>query len=377
MLSSIFIYGVIYALSILFVFKYQKEIIKNNFHCKGKFYKGKLNEYCYLFLFILPVAFLTALRADTVGIDTRAYIEIFQFVKEHNSFLHMFHFYIEKGYYFINMVVAAIVGKPWALFFLLQFINIIFVIKALRKVNVKVSFAIGIFIFYMCYLQLSFNAIRQSISICIILYAYSYILKNDFKRYLMWIFVASVFHKTAIFCILLWIFKTNEKIIGNIKRTCLYLYYTLIFISPIWVGIMVKAVEFLCKHLQVFESYLEIDYKPDFGFLLYIIPPLIIISIFRGNIVRKYPKFMFYYRLLFLQIPLQFLGCYMEYVDRLALYASIVQVILVPVTITSIDDKRTKKIAKGAFIIWYIFYYAIMYIFLNANETYPYYSILQ
>lgn len=110
-------------------------------------------------------------------------------------------------------------------------------------------------------------------------------------------------------------------------------------------------------------------------FLLYIIPTLIPIFVFRKQILKLDYRYNFFIRLILLQIPFQFAGNYIAYVDRFALYSSVVQIILIPIVISAIENEKVKKNVQFCVIAWYIFYYVGMFIFLNSNHTYPYVSI--
>ncbi len=110
-------------------------------------------------------------------------------------------------------------------------------------------------------------------------------------------------------------------------------------------------------------------------FLLYIIPTLIPIFIFKKEILKVDYRYNFFIRLILLQIPFQFAGNYIAYVDRFALYSSVIQIVLIPIMVNAIMDPKVKKYVKYGVIAWYVLYYIGMFIFLNSNLTYPYVSI--
>ena len=63
-----------------------------------------------------------------------------------------------------------------------------------------------------------YNALRQYIAVAIIVYAYKYMLKEDFKKYLIAVVIAFVFHYSAVIAIPLYFIRYFK---ADFKRACL------------------------------------------------------------------------------------------------------------------------------------------------------------
>ena len=131
----------------------------------------------------------------------------------------------------------------------------------------------------------------------------------------------------------------------------------------------------ICRYFNFYSGYFANDGIKSVNFLLYIIPPLLLVFIYRKILIKKDYKNLFWIRLMILQIPFQFLGVYVRFIDRLSLYPAVSQIILMPILIKC-TNKDNSQILKFIITFWYIFYYCVVYIGLNGNGVYPYEYII-
>ena len=136
----------------------------------------------------------------------------------------------------------------------------------------------------------------------------------------------------------------------------------------------------ICSFLGIYNKYFkEYNVSTTYGFLLYIMP-LVFLLIIGARKKKKYSEeydinenekiYNFYFRLYILQIPLQLLGNYIAYADRMALYLLPSQIILLPVFLSFM--KKNKAFFSFLVIVWYIFYYVFMFIILKSNGVYTF-----
>lgn len=97
----------------------------------------------------------------------------------------------------LNKLVYYVFNNVDWLFILCSFITMRLVYKAIKQNSVDVGISI-ILLFSTRFYFYSFTQVRQYIAIAIFLYSIKYIIKKDFKKYLILILIAYGFHKTAI-----------------------------------------------------------------------------------------------------------------------------------------------------------------------------------
>ena len=251
----------------------------------------------------------------------------------------------------------------------------------------------------MTYYLVFYNMLRQMISVAIILFASRYLYEKKFWKYLFWVIIAGLFHKSAYLMIFLYLltYKLDSEKINK-------WFYRIILISPIFMLPFFKIVLWINSYIGLFDDrYSNIDINFNVGFLLYVLPIVIFIWFYRKRLLKLDKRNELFIRIIFLQLPAQFGGCFVEYSDRMAVYFGIFQVIIIPMILkTQIEQSKINiKISKLKnnvlvmkifnFIInilndrkfqiliiisWYLFYYFVLYILMNSNGVYPYKSIL-
>lgn len=130
--------------------------------------------------------------------------------------------FLNKGEYFsYGLLKLAWILKDPQLFFLFSaIIKMIFFSLALYEIN-KLGYKLSLFLFLYFTLSLvffnQFNLIRQYIAAYIIFYAVLLLNKNKYIHYIIFVFMASMFHDSAIFLLILVLIKIkfSKEIISN------------------------------------------------------------------------------------------------------------------------------------------------------------------
>ncbi|RPK15250.1 EpsG family protein [Priestia endophytica] len=172
---------------------------------KGKKVFDKKLEAIFVGLTFLPLFVLYAFRGD-VGIDHYAYEEIFkasQYVnlKELTSLSD--HIEIETFFLFVNYL-----GAKWNLgitfvYFVCSALTFLFTYKAITYYDRdRTYFIVSIIIFYSQIFFSGLDAVRQMVAICIYFYSTKYIVERKLLWFLVWIFIASLFHSSVFVMIL-------------------------------------------------------------------------------------------------------------------------------------------------------------------------------
>lgn len=367
MLVSFLLYGTTYSISLLSCAWYQKSL-KRQKKIRGIFCMKVL--FFYLIIMGLPVL-LAGFRYG-VGKDYFNYADFFQwFCKA--SLKETIESYLEIGYALLNKLCGLLTHNQIIIFAVTSFLLLYLVIKTLEYYQNQGSMVLGLFIFFMVIFQSSLNAVRNQIAACIILYSYRYLIEKKFWKYTLLVLAAGAFHKSAVVCLVFYLIHVIRK-----RQVFRVFFYVLITLSPVVMYVFAYIIRFVCMRLNIYTTYMDKAIgKPSYGFLLYILPVLCCILFFCKSLYQKKPEYKLYVMLFCLQIPFQCLGNYISYGDRLALYSSCVQVILVPALVKSIQNRNNRMVITGALCFWYLFFYVIVNIVMNGNGTYPYVFIWQ
>lgn len=130
-----------------------------------------------------------------VGTDYMNYIHIFELYKSGAKPIG-----VEIGYELLNKIILFFGLNFWGVFFISSAITNYFVLKTFHEksynffLSVYILFGIG-FIFFQT------NGIRQALAISLIFYGTKYLIDKNFKKYLLFCLLASLFHISALIMI--------------------------------------------------------------------------------------------------------------------------------------------------------------------------------
>lgn len=134
-------------------------------------------------------------------------------------------------------------GEPQLIIVLYAIITLVFIKEGIK--NIKSNYVVYIWLFYYTFpifYLLDLNYMRQGVSASIIFYAVKYIPKNKIK-YVFWVIIASLFHKTALMMLVLIIIN---KI--NVSR----IIWTLAFLGSFF---STNLIIWFVKNLESFKYY--------------------------------------------------------------------------------------------------------------------------
>lgn len=179
----------------------------------GTNYKtGKLIQFMSFFLLFCTSAF----KYET-GVDWRVYEAIFSlqwsvnkiFTVGFSDFISQFGF--EPGYMLFTATIKQFGGDIQTVFFITALVNVLLLYKSLKYFS---KYPIFCLLGYYCFVFfiLDMSGIRQAIALNIALYGMRFACERKFLKYLLFIFIASTFHQTAFFLLLLYFLFYNRKI---------------------------------------------------------------------------------------------------------------------------------------------------------------------
>ncbi|WP_284186157.1 EpsG family protein [Vibrio hyugaensis] len=171
-----------------------------------------------------------------VGADTETYISIYGNVDQFSMYMLPLQVvtYVEVGYnnimYLFKHFGASfeIFSTAMTLFFL---IGVFHSYKSITNNYYVAAMSLIFFLFtFTCY-QLTFNQVRQGVSIVFVLFATNSLYVNDHKKYLSWVLVSSLFHSSALMFLALPVFRSFIESMSTKTR------WTIIALMPVMMNI--------------------------------------------------------------------------------------------------------------------------------------------
>ena len=197
-----------------------------------------------------------------VGVDFKNYEQIYNNIKLNNMI--EIEKYIETGYIYLNKIVIYIGGDFQLVLLIMALVSNIFIYKFIKEntcfLSQKEKYMIySVYVYFLigAYYISSFNSVRQFLTISIFLYSYKFIEKKELKKYILYLLIGSLFHKSLILLIpLYWVL--------NLKKIPLKYFFIFMIIDVI----IVFKLSFILQYMPFYNRYSEIIYKFTTSYIL-------------------------------------------------------------------------------------------------------------
>lgn len=376
---SVILYLLIFVISIFVFSSFIKPAVQNGCLTETDNSRRDFNWRSFLLrglIAILLLILLYGLRVN-IGTDYEGYEEIYnvthnadfsEYWEKHNSEAKS-SFYVEIGYYIINRICPS--------YRVLLFVNFILimipVLLAIRLFEGEASVPLMLFIFWTTQFIYSMNGVRFSIALSLILLSVVFLNRNKIPTYLALVFLACLFHKTAMLSLpFILLMEFDHKKINTI-RNIVYIAFIICF------AFVNRYIIDVILLVPLFERYVNSEtYKfasemnGSLMWLLHIIPVFAPLFLVYSKRLLHDRTASFLTRVCLAEIPFRMMGLYNTWFTRLARIPQVVQVLLIPYLLGTTKNKRTKNYLLIYYIVWYIFYF-IYYIFINdQGDSIPY-----
>lgn len=200
------------------------------------FNKKKINKWITVILVTVPLVCVSGFRWR-VGTDFGNYYTTFSEIQNYSlgflfssSYSDFISF--ERGFSILIWFIGIINKNPQFIMFITSLINVGCVVYALKKYSSCFSLSIYLYITTIIYYS-AFNAIRQWMASIIIFLAFKYVIERDFKKYFIFVIIASTIHISALIMIPVY-FIVNFKPFGK-KMIIVAIVFTIIamLLTPI------------------------------------------------------------------------------------------------------------------------------------------------
>jgi hypothetical protein len=202
-----------------------------------------------MFFVFLALVLFAGLRSSDIGTDTNNYVGSFQSYRVATTSVLDSKSSVEIGYLFIEKMCRNITDQYWFLLTIIASIVMFFSLKVFKKLSVNLWLSIFIFITLGFYLFF-FNGARQGIAAAIYGMAIVQLVKGNFKKYVLWVLFAALFHKTVLITIPAY-FLIKSKY--SLKKIILAFVLSLGLISS-WVYLITLFPGFLSEHYLAYDN---------------------------------------------------------------------------------------------------------------------------
>ncbi len=145
------------------------------------------------------ISLLAGLRAETVGIDTVHYIEKFQYIANGQPKLA---YGLEETFKGICAVLLKIWNNSSFLFLLFALVTNVLIFKRLWDFKDYISLSWASIVYFGVFYFMTFNILRQFVAIAIVFFATRYVSQRKYLKFLIFVAIATLFHKSALLGIL-------------------------------------------------------------------------------------------------------------------------------------------------------------------------------
>lgn len=328
-------------------------------------HKGKKTNRKLLVILSLLIPICIAGLRYYVGTDFEAYLILYN-KYEAIPLNDVFSSDIEISFVIICKI-ASIFNNPRLIFWIYAIITLLFSYHGINKLfkNNNDNIAWMLFVYLFNFYINSFNIMRQGASIAISLYAISYIFERKLIKYVFYIFLAFLFHKSSIIMLPLYFIYDNKKKIG--KQIFICLFATLITINFDYLF------QFLIQ-FQIFEKYSIYDSSLEAGNKTLILNIIICcILIIKYKKLYKYnEENIFFITMYIVGTIISFLGFRTPFLKRLSNYYLLSSIPLFANLIT-IEKKAKDRLLMIVIVISLVIgpFIISLYI-LNQAELLPY-----
>lgn len=157
-----------------------------------------------LYLPFIQLYLIMALKNNTVGTDTKSYIDGFNLILNiswHDVFdfkIKYLVFNFERGFIIISKLISFFTDNFTSYNAVIDILLIIPLYKFIKKHSAMPFFSVILFT-ALGFLNFYLSGMRQAIAMSIVLFSYDYIVQRKFWKFSLLIVIASLFHESALF----------------------------------------------------------------------------------------------------------------------------------------------------------------------------------
>ena len=351
----------------------------------NKCYRNRKAYLFFSFFAVVPPILLAGLRAPSVGSDTEQYIEeVFNLACMADSFeaFRERREDIEFIYMLLNYVISRFTNNAIYIQTVAHIFVILPVYKAAMLWRKDISPMYLMLFFYCISYQESLSTVRQAIAMSITLLAFTYFIRKEYKKYIIWSAIAFGFHVTAFIPLLfpvLYFITTKYPIKKYLFKYIFLISFSIYIIGNLESYLVILLSSGLIPVKYAIYSSTYSDFSQGLGITNVVVKILTLIY-FTYIVLRSVNDKLLtlFFFIAALDLLLSLAGSVLSPLQRLAYYPRIITCISIPYVFTKfpiyfILNRQRKKIPIALFFsILLIFFWYYVYMQGDMDSTYAY-----
>jgi transmembrane protein EpsG len=191
---------------------------------------SKRNLNLLIFLSASILILFASFRSFNVGTDTQNYITNFENLKYIAKSINDVQTSLEYGYLALERLAYYFSQEYWILLFFIALVSVGFSLYVIKKMSTNIRLSVFLYISLGFYLFL-FNGARQSIAAAIFGVSYYYLVKRKLIFFVLWVIIASLFHKTVLIMLPFYFILNNNFTIKKMFYFSILSFIALTFLS--------------------------------------------------------------------------------------------------------------------------------------------------
>lgn len=333
---------------------------------------GYVKPFKFLSFFVFLSLFLVSALRWKVGTDYYEYTKLFEIAPTYTYSEIISDKFPELLYSTVTWVSMNLFNNPKVTFAIYSFLICYFFTKAISKYSSNYTLSIILYILTMSYYN-SFNGILQWTASGVIVLGYKHILQRNFKRYLVYIIIATMFHSTAIIMLPVYFIVNKEIFSINNLILCIIAGICFIFFNS-FVEVLLKLIQ--GTSYAHYSEWFETGGRTanPLRFLVACVPSLFSIILYSNKIVKKENQIKILTNLSILNSLCMLVATQNYIFARFSIYFDIYNVFLLPLLIEKIEKKEARILT----FIMLVGYFIYMYLLLPVDSNLlPYRTIFQ
>lgn len=312
----------------------------------------------FLILFVI-----SGYRGDFTS-DYRNFSELFSYFNSFSwSELFNQNFYQEPAYVLLNRLIGSFTNNDLYLFLITTLIILTLFFREFRRDSIYIWISILLFINIGAYYT-SFNITRQILAVSIIFAGSTYIYKREFRKYIVTILIASLFHQTS-WLMIPFYFLLNLKF--NLRNSIL-----IITLSAVAILSLNTLIEIVQRFISRYSGYTYGMTGLNVTSVVVPVAILLFVIIHHKSISFDSVKHRVWLNASVYYTIFSIAGLKVEMFQRVAEFFNPYVLLIIPLIISEISNKNL-RVVYTIYIIFFVIAYNL--VILSGTGYDPYYFI--
>lgn len=258
----------------------------------------------------------------------------------------------DPGYHMFAKTLSLIIGDHYQIYLLIissifigSIARLIYVYSQDKLLSIILFLSLGIF-------QFSMMGIRQSLAMAMIVLSFEWLLKHNFKIFIVWIVFATLFHQTSI--VFLFAYPLTSL---KINKYTIFLYIGILAVVMILGRITLDYLNPIFAMDERFEGYMDRDVVLTYSGLIQLCLFLGLSLLFYKKAISKNRNNQIMMHLLLIAIIFQSMSSLIAEFFRVALYFKLFLIIMIPNIL--VYSKKRKGISFVLMLLL-LYYFMVM-----------------